>query len=236
VHKPRYRTLACALCFAVTVTRVAPLSAGESSTQPLTSAAIDPTIYRDGEVRRFASTHAAWHVVCDEIARLKQRFCSLRTPILGADGTPAAELTISTGQDGRPAALLRMAAKLIENATLEISEPPERQVPGTRPQKPKAKPSSKPPSANKVKPVSCDPNVCTIIWTLRPAQIEALNDGRGLKLTTNPANPTPGLAALQPAKPISQPSTVSFIVDAEGFTAAVAVSTQPFDEPPKPTP
>ena len=60
---------------------------------PLTSIAIDPTLFREGAITRLAGTRGAWSYDCDEVARLKQRFCSLRTSVKAADGAILAGLT-----------------------------------------------------------------------------------------------------------------------------------------------
>ena len=78
-------------------------SAAGQQTSQLTSRAIDPTLFRDGAVTRFSGAHEGWRFVCDEVRQLKQRFCSLRTMVRDGGGGEFAELTISTGEDGRPA-------------------------------------------------------------------------------------------------------------------------------------
>jgi invasion protein IalB len=203
---------------------------GPGTRQPLTSAAIDPSIFRDGEVRRFSETHGAWTVVCDEIARLKQRFCSLRSPILRGDGQTAALLTISTGQDGRPAALLRIAADLVAAGHVEISPVAELAIstPSGGPAPPSAKQKSKPPAVVRIKPVSCDKGVCTVIWTLNGDQIGALNSPRGLRLMATPAAELSSLATLAPTKP-KVAKTTELLVAARGFTDAVGTSMRPFE-------
>ena len=146
----------------------------------LTSAAIDPTIYRDGEVRRFSSVHGNWRIVCDEVTRLHQRFCSMRSLIAQTDGSVVAELTISTGQDGRPAALLKITDALVRDGTLDVVVPPDAAPPSTAktaaairkstPQKGRTPP---PRSVTRLTAVTCDRRLCTLIWTLRPEQIAA---------------------------------------------------------------
>jgi invasion protein IalB len=216
--RPRIGALAIAL--------LAAGSRGEAQapTAPLTSAPIDPSIYRDGEVRRFTSVHGNWRVVCDEVTRLRQRFCSLRSAVAGADGAVTAELTVSTGQDGRPAGLLKIAATLVHGGSVEITTPGASANPEPS-SKGKAKPAPTPPAKTALKPVGCDERICTFIWTLRADQITALNDGRGLNLL---AVAGPGLDSLASFKPV-KPRTIALNIAAEGFKEAVAVSLKPFE-------
>jgi invasion protein IalB len=199
------------------------VSSGAAQTAPpLTSAAVDPTIYRDGEVKRFSSHHGDWTVVCDEVTRLKQRFCSLRTMIVH-DGQSLAHVTVSTGQDGRPSAMVQMLAKLVGSGALEISVPAAAALVPTPP-KPATKPKSAPSVAlTRLRPVTCTAEACTLIWTLKPEQISALNDGRGLALLAT-AGTAPGLTLPEPSKPVGTRLTVS----ARGFADAVSRSVQPF--------
>ena len=216
------------LCFVGVFSIVAPAAAQTSA--PLSSAAVDPSIYRDGEVKRFSSVHGSWVVVCDEVTRLKQRFCSLRTALSDSAGARAGNLTVSTGQDGRPAALLAMNAALIRGGWLEISTPTLASAAATVPATPKtaAQAKSKAPAAAAVlpthlRPVSCDASQCTLIWTLKPEQIAAFNDGRGLQLA---ARPGPNLESATSFKP---PTPLSILVSGDGFSDAVATSVKPFE-------
>lgn len=192
----------------------------QSKAEPLVSAAIDASIFRDGEVKRLTTHHATWTVVCDEIARLKQRFCSLRTPIQHANGALAAVLTISNDQDDRPAALLKFAAALVAAGQVAIT--PTAIPPAASAQKPKPLPTQR------IKPVTCDKAVCTIIWSLTADQIGALNTGAGLHLVATPAAAASSLATLAPAKPPTA-KAIEFDIPAAGFADAVAVSMKPFE-------
>ena len=199
-------------------------SHAQSLPTPLTSPAIDPTIYRDGEVRRFSSQHGVWGVVCDEVTRLKQRFCSLRTILAGAEGTVVADVTISTGQDGRPAGLLRIAAPLVRGGNLEITTQPASSKPELA-AKGKSMPVPSSPAKTTLKPVNCDERACTVIWTLRAEQIAALNDGRSLSLLAVAGVDFETLANFTAIKP----RTVALRLTGVGFKDAVAVSLRPFE-------
>ena len=173
-----------------------------------------------GRLDRLTTHHATWTVVCDEIARLKQRFCSLRTPIRHPNGELAALLTISTGQDGRPAALLKIAAALV--AAGQVANTPTSIRPAAPAQNPKPLPTQR------IKPVTCDMAVCTNIWSLTADQIGALNTGAGLHLVATPAAAASSLVTLALTK---QPAAkaIEFDIPAAGFADAVAVSMKPFE-------
>jgi invasion protein IalB len=206
-------------------------AASAQSPPPLSSAAVDLTIYRDGEVKRFSSVHGKWIVVCDEVMRLKQRFCSLRTTILDHEGKRVAAMTVSTGQDGRPAALVEMVAQHVRGGTLEIAIPAAIQaVPSatqgansaTQPKQKIAPPVAA--STMRLRPIGCDADRCSLIWTLQPEQIRALNDS-GIKLTVTAGADLSSLSSLKPNKRIS----ISLGLSADGFRDAVATSLKPFE-------
>ena len=222
-----WERMACVCLLAASV-QVLPTAAQTSA--PLSSAAVDPSIYRDGEVKRFSSVHGSWAVVCDEVTRLKQRFCSLRSALTDAAGAPAGNLTVSTGQDGRPAALLSMQATPVRAGWLEISTPALASASAASPATTKAAaqtktkaPAAGAASMTRLRPVSCDASLCTLVWTLKPEQIVAFNDGRGLLLA---AMPGPSLESAATFKP---PTAQRFSVSGEGFSDAVATSVKPFE-------
>ena len=212
---------------------------------PLASAAIDHTLYREGEVRRLTGTFAAWTLVCDEVTRLKRRFCSLRTLVRDAAGATVAALTISTGDDGRPAALMRIPAGSVSNTIVEIVVTPKpagpvdakaskaaaasNPTPTTSPLSaaPPPSPPAKAAVGIKLRPATCDSQTCTVVWSLPSAHIKALNSGGGLQVRYPRAIEPRDFAALSasdlslkaPTRPLVLGS-----VDASGFAAAVDAS------------
>ena len=193
---------------------------------PLASAAIDRTLYRDGEVRRLTGTFAAWTLVCDEVIRLKKRFCSLKTLAHDPAGTAIAVLTFSTGEDGRPAALMRIPASWTPGTLIEIVP----QLKAAGPEiatktagKPAAKkaetPKAKPPIMY-LRPVRCDERQCTLVWSLPAAHIEALNYGAGLLVRFQLA-PEPTDAAVAKLTGGDGPAKVTGTIEAQGFAQAI---------------
>ena len=194
-------------------------SAAAADAQPLSSVALDPTLFREGAITRFSGTNESWNYVCDEIAKLKKRFCSLRTVLRNAEGRVVAALTISTGEDGRPAALLKMAATEFNETGIQIS--PVAELPpakATRKSKPKT------PSITKLYPASCTNDICQMVWTLPVDQIEALNAGTGLKMRYH--TPVAGQSQLATALKNTPPAAVDVTIPSAGFSAAVDASVK----------
>ena len=189
--------------------------------QQLTSRAIDPALFRDGAISRFSGQHDAWRYVCDEVKQLKQRFCSLRTDVRDAAGNQLAEMTVSTGEDGRPAALLRMAARQLTEKGIDIiaTPPAEKTASGKQSKKAKAAEAAE----YRVYPAGCDGGVCQLIWTLQPDQITALNLNTGLTLRY--AVQPSGLAAATSTP--AAPQIMEAQIVSTGFAAALADSLKP---------
>jgi hypothetical protein len=173
----------------------------------LTSRAIDPTLFRDGAIARFSGVAGAWGYVCDDVAGLKQRFCSLRADLRDASGVPVGVLIVSTGEDGRPAALLKIKADTFGPDGIAIM--PGKPVAVVAPKsggKSGALPKASVPS--RIYPAACTQTLCQLVWTLLPTQIEALRTGAGWQLKGTPLDAT---------------------VSGEGFAAAVDASLKPRD-------
>ncbi|HXW19732.1 MAG TPA: invasion associated locus B family protein [Roseiarcus sp.] len=154
---------------------IASLSAGSvlAGEEYLATPAVDRAIYRDGQVRRTGATVGSWSVVCDEVVRLRQRFCSLEA--LGRDAAGAARvgLTISTADDGKPAALLRLPFGVLLDDGVEVSISPGAPAPKGR-----AQPVDPP---MRLQVVTCDAKACLTAWGLTASQLAALNGAGAIK-------------------------------------------------------
>ena len=200
----------------------------------LSSVAIDTTLFRDGAVKRFSGTHEAWSYVCDEVTKMKQRFCSLRTKITDNEGRIVAALTVSTGDDGRPAGLLRIGTTSFDETGVEILAVNEAlprvaasssKATSASPPKPTAKAKPSTPAITRLYPAACKVDTCEMVWTLTPEQIEALSSGSGLALRFR--NATPGVSSLANALKASPRSAIQVAVSGRGFAAAVDASVKP---------
>jgi invasion protein IalB len=177
----------------------------------LATPAVDRTIYRDGEVRRLSATSGSWSVICDEVVRLRQRFCSLAA--LGRDATGEARvgLTISTADDGKPAALLRLPFGVVLRDGIEVIVSPGAPTPSApKVRAPPAEPSIR------LQVVTCDKTACLTAWSLTPFQLAALNGAGAIKFRYR------ALLAGRLGMDIAQSGTpVEATVECLGFAEAV---------------
>ena len=156
---------------------------GAPAGQAFTSEAIDRGVFKEGEVRRFEGHFLSWRVVCDEVPRIKQRFCSLFTAGADAAGRPVTVLTVSTSDEGRPAAMIRLPHGVSIKRGLEVltgppagnAPPPARRARLKQPLKEKA-------AVLKLGFPSCDAQGCITLWNLTPKQIAALSSGGTLRI------------------------------------------------------
>ena len=131
------------------------------------SPAIDPDLFRPGEVLRTQSDYGRWQIVCDEVKKLKQKFCSLRT--FGFDGErPVVSMVVSTGDNGRPAALITLPFGITLGHKVQMSSAgiKGRALPVTL----------------DFNPVLCARDGCKIVWSLTANDITSLRNGVDLQL------------------------------------------------------
>lgn len=169
----------------------------------LSSAPIDAALFRDGEVQRSVDVHGHWTLICDSIPRLGNRFCSMvAAPVNVGSGTVT--LTISTGDDGRPAALLRLPFGLSLSYGVRIGalrsarNEPQRRVPVAL----------------------CSATACEAVWSLSQSDIAALRVGPGLRLSVR------GWRFNGAGRQGAELAPVSATVDGIGFSDAVTASTR----------
>jgi invasion protein IalB len=194
----------------------APMIARASSAS-FTSAAVDRDLYREGEVRRVTGAYADWTLVCDEIQRIRRRFCSLESAALGAAGNAVARIIVSTGDDGRPAALMHLPLGISLRHGVELAIESS-----TSPRRAGHAATSAPP--RQVPIATCDTKACTALWTLTQSELDALAHGLSLHLHYRFVASVPALAAdiIAPARTTMIDGTVA----AQGFAEAVAASLQ----------
>ena len=176
----------------------------------MSSPAIDRDMFRAGEVTRIERDFAAWRMVCDEVKKLHQRFCSLRSLALDAQGKAVASIVVSTGDNGRPAALLTLPHGVSLTRPVAIF---------TEPNGSKAK-------AGRIDthPLTCEADGCKIIWSLTPADIDALRGGANFHLAfaaTPALHDFPGPVLVQ-----WNARVVAGRIAGAGFDAAIAASVQ----------
>ena len=185
-----------------------PIAAAE-----LTSAPLDPTMFREGELVRSAQGFGAWTLTCDTVIKLQKKYCSLSLQAHDAEGKLAVGLIVSTGDDGRPAALLRTppGVAIVGGVTVAM-KPPE----GA-----KRKPHDS--FSRRVDFVRCDPATCSAIWSLAPDEIAGLHAGDTLTF----AFQRPRQVALNSPQSVVAPKALTAVeasVSAEGFADAIGAS------------
>jgi invasion protein IalB len=216
-------------CLAVLLSAPVPSHAqrGQAGPSAFATEAIDRSVFKEGEVRRLEGHFRSWRVVCDEVIRLKQRFCSLSAMGADAAGRPVAGLIVSTSDEGRPAALIHLQHGVALNRGLEVlAGPPagdaslKEKVPDKEQRA--AKPKEKAGAALKLAFPSCDAQGCMTLWNLTPAQIGALQAGNTLRIRFSmvPARNfwlTPSAGR--------QASPVGIVAGGAGFGDAIRAST-----------
>ena len=165
----------------------------------LASAPIDTAMFRDGEVQRSATPYGRWTLVCDAIPRLGRRFCSLRAAST-ALGAGRLDLTVSTGDDGRPAALLHLPLGLSLPFGVHV------------------KAAGQGGSERRIPIALCSATACEAAWSLGAGDIAALHTGPGLKIVVQ------GWRFAVPGRHDPAPVPVAASIDGDGFKEAVAAS------------
>lgn len=173
-------------------------TSAQTSAPSLATAAVDTTLYREGEVRRRNERFGAWSLDCDEIVRLHRRFCSLRTLAFSASGTAIAKLTVSTDANGNPAALINLPLGVNLSRPVDISPSislvlgkPSPAVELSTKEIYRQDKSSKNKSSSintkilqaRVSISLCDQTGCHAVWSLSAADIAALRAGAEIRLS-----------------------------------------------------
>jgi len=204
-----------------------PTPARAPSSSTFMSPAIDRSVFREGEVQRVSGDFQSWRVVCDVVARLNQRFCSLFGAGKDQGGRTVVKVVVTTSDDGQPAALLHLPVSVGVRSPVEITTVP---APDQSQPKTKAKTASKAASKKGNKKsgqpqrlvvVSCDSKSCTTLWKLSPEQLGTLNTAGALHvhfaMMTVPAA-GPGALAKMSSVPVDA------VIDGVGFADAVNAS------------
>ena len=176
----------------------------------IASAPVDPGIYKEGQFRRLTGQFGAWGVVCDEVIGLKRRYCSLRAQLAG--GGVSVPVTVSTGDDGRPAAILRLPHGVILSRPIILSFAPSNS------------PGGAPAHQRTLRIFSCDRAGCAIIWTLGVIELRHLRQGDQMSLRYTRWRPQPGITAIL-AESRGHP-VMTLDVSGTGFAEAVQAALQ----------
>jgi invasion protein IalB len=180
-----------------------------ATAQNITTPAIDVSMFREGEVQRVNATFGAWSTVCDEIKRLNQRFCSLKAVMRDMNGQNIAHVTVSTSDNGKPAAIVRVGAGTHIGTGAHIRIEPV-----------SMKGAKKSTSIDHpISFVTCDKAGCNAIWSLTHAEISALNKGAKIYIRIAQVRPFGPLVPV-----MSSPERLTMLeasVEGNGFAQAV---------------
>lgn len=217
---------AAAACLALAVGRFGAASAQGAPPPTLASPGIDAEAFAPGAIRRYSQRHGAWTLRCEEIARLKRRFCDMRAEGAGAGFTVS--LTVTTSDAGEPAGLLRLPLGVALAAPITVAA--QAQAPASAPttaKKPARGKAAAPPGkddATRLRILACEAAGCMTVWPVSRGQLAALAQGRPLVVAFQALKPVPVLASLDPW---SQTVPLQASISGEGFAAAVEASTKP---------
>ena len=171
----------------------------------VTSAPIDYSVYRAGEVNRLDQQFEAWQLTCDEIKRLGRKFCSLRGIARADDGTIIAALTISTDDLGRPAALFRLPFGTVLSSGLNVRR--------------KEASAKRKATVSALRPTVCDDGGCEVLWPIVAEDIRTLTSNEpvriAFRMTRPPLTFGPLLASMVP---------IEGAIQTAGFAAALQAS------------
>lgn len=162
----------------VSVALLGPMPArADPAASAFASPMVDLSLYRDGAVHRLSGRFGTWTVTCDEIARLGRRFCSLKAAAARDGDGRTVTVDVSTGDDGRPAALLHLPLAVSIPFGVRVAFPgpgPALQPRGTKAGR----------ATERTIPIaSCDGRECLAVWSLGPADLGSLDAGAGLTFT-----------------------------------------------------
>ncbi len=197
----------------------ASLSLNAAPAGMLSSPMVDTTMYREGEVKRLSGVFGDWHVVCDEITRLRQRFCSLKTGLVSTEFGTVGAVDMSTGDDGRPVALLHLPLGVVVPSGVEVlmtskAAPSNKARRGeTRPLQPR-----------RVAIAVCDSTQCLAIWNLNAAEMAALQGTDKLHLRYRLIRSF--TAAPVSLVPTSGQTQVEATISPVGFASAIKATLQ----------
>ena len=191
-----------------------PQTALAQMTSSVTSPAFDAKVYNENAIKQSRKTFANWSLICADVQDLNRRFCNLASLAKAADGNFFVAIVVSTTDDGKPAAVLRMPLSVSLREGVEVASS------AAATKKPKPDKSV----ARHIDFASCEQQICTSILPLKPADLAALSGRGGLRLRIHV------LTAQQPQQTASLmlPSrALDVVFDGAGFAEALQASQNP---------
>lgn len=196
-----------AVIYTACATWAEPVRAQQRPVAAFSSAPVDLSLYRPEAVRRWAKQSAGWRIACDEIIPLQRRFCSLSTAAHPSHGALLASLTISTGQDGRPAALLVLPHGVFLPDGVSLKAEGAKATP------------------RRLRMTACDANACQLVYEPARTEIGVLRSGGALRFSFEiwSAPSAADAASLSDSKRRRQ---VTVMISGAGFQQALAAGME----------
>ena len=187
-----------------------PETALAQMTSSVTSPAFDAKVYNENAIKQSRKTFANWSLICADVQDLNRRFCNLASLAKAADGNFFVAIVVSTTDDGKPAAVLRMPLSVSLREGVEVAS----SAAATK----KPKPDKTPP--RRIDFASCEQQICTSILPLMPADLAALSGRGGLRLRIHVLTPQQPqqVSLMLPSK------TLDVVFDGTGFAEALQAS------------
>ncbi len=92
----------------------------------LASPAIDESLFKDGIVEQRETQHGFWHLKCQQIVKMRRRYCNLLSSVVDKDGKSHGAILIATDDTGQPTIMLaltqpvRLDKPLLVSSTFEV--------------------------------------------------------------------------------------------------------------------
>ena len=193
----------------------AEIAFGELSAS-VTSPAFDAKVYNAEAIKQSSKKFAHWSLICADVQDLSRRFCNLASLAKAPDGNFFVAIVVSTTDDGKPAAVLRMplSVSLREGVDVESSAVPDN----------KSKNKTKKSAPRHLEFANCEKQICSSILPLLPADLAALSGRGGLRLRIHVLT---GAPPMQTAELLPPSKAFEVIFDGTGFAEALQASQNP---------
>lgn len=179
---------------------------------PIATPAIDESLFKEGAVEQRETTFDAWHLRCQEIVKMRRRFCNLLSDVTDSDGKRRGSLLLATDDLGNPAVLIAITAPVRLDRPLTVKSG------YSLPQK------GRPPKVRYEKSLyvmDCDTS-CKFLFAADSKLISALNEGADVTVSGYVARPLEEFWLL----PMQKTDTFVLTIRGKGFADALKASTE----------
>lgn len=193
---------------------VATFGLGAQAQETVATPAIDPSIFKDGEVENRDFKFGEWYAKCQQIIRIKRRICNLLSSVADAGGKTAGSVIIATTDAGIPAMMISVPTEVTQRKAISVDASHLGKVDGS---------VVKVEFSQVVNPMICD-NTCKYMFPLDPKLVFILNAGEGIRVSTPPKERVAKKTKKKPPVPV--PETKVMTISGQGFSETLAQSTK----------